>query len=490
MKSKQGWLGIDIGGTGIKAGVFDIEGKQLAFSRYSFKTDVFDDGRVELDSRFIIEGLKSSVKQVISKSRVKIAALSVSSQGETFLPVDKKGKPLHNAIIWYDGRAKKEAQEIEQVAKEHNIKLPYPILPIFTLPKILWLKKHFASRMRNVHRYLLVPDYISYLLTGQAVYDPSTAMSTGVYCEETNTYLTKLLKQLEIDESQLSKVVPSASPIALVNTNFAKELSLPSDALLVSGTNDQYAGALGAGNCEEGILSFTTGTCLALVTLLGKPPKRLLNGLFAGRFPLDAYYFLLAYAKTPGVVLDWFKGLFGGFDFDILIKEAKKSPCGASGLMVVPHFDGIVSPHPFQKMRGVIAGITLKHTRADMFRSFLEAFAFILKENIQALQRYVKPFRHIRAIGGGAKNDLFLQIAADVTGFPIEEPKIKEAATLGAAMIAAAGSGALSLREASKNFYHGERIFKPNKKSFMIYNNLFIRYKHLIANLKHYFIET
>jgi xylulokinase len=487
MHQKEGWLGIDVGGTGIKAGVFDCRGRMLGFSRYPFNVEILSDGRVELAPHLILDGLQKSVKDAVRQSGAKIRALSVSSQGETFIPIDKKGNPLYNAILWYDGRAKKEAEEIEKLATRKGIKLPYKILPIFTASKIIWLKKHFPEKMEKVYRYLLLPDYISWLLTGEAAYDSSTATSTGMYDEEQGRYMGDLLNLIGIEPAQLSEVVEASSPVAKVKADVAARLGLSSETLLVSGTNDQYAGALGAGNCEEGILSFTTGTCLAMVTLSKKVPARLQAGMFVGRFPLEDYYFFLAYAKTAGVVLDWFKNMSGNESFETLIQEAAKVPCGCKGLMAIPHFDGAVSPEPCSDMRGAFVGLTLQHSRADAFRALLEAFAFILKENVDALMKYLKPFKIIRAIGGGAKNELFLQIVADTLKHPVEQPQVKEAATLGAAMLAAAGRGDMPLKEACKNFYHCDRLFEPDLKKYRLYKKIFPEYRHLLKSLKEYF---
>jgi len=249
----------------------------------------------------------------------------------------------------------------------------------------------------------------------------------------------------------------------------------------VSGTNDQYAGALGAGNCRTGIITETSGTCLAMVTLAASLPEPLPNGLLGGCFPIKPYYFVLAYVKTAGVVLDWFRReCAGGASFDALNAEARAVPVGCRGLTMVPHFDGMISPAPDAAMRGHFCNLTLQHTRADLYRSILEALAFSLRENMELIRQNGLGIEAVRCIGGGAQNEFWLQIKADVTGKPVEQPAVTESAVLGAAMLAAWGAGAFpSLAETSATWYRIGRVFTPNLVNHERYAAPYRRYREL-----------
>jgi xylulokinase len=245
----------------------------------------------------------------------------------------------------------------------------------------------------------------------------------------------------------------------------------------VTGTNDQYAGALGAGNCRPGILSETSGTCLAQVTLTRQLPP-LPAGLIGGNFPIPGYHFVLAFAKTAGLVLDWFqRELADDESLDTLDAAAAHVPIGCRGLTASPHFDGAISPQLKPTARGLFSGLTLQHTRADLYRAILESLAFNARENISAMRAVGLKPRVIRAIGGGAKSDFRLQMKADVTGLPVEKPAVTEAAILGAAMIAAVGAGEFaSLPAASAAWYRCQRTFKPDRARAREYQPAFERY--------------
>ncbi len=331
-----------------------------------------------------------------------------------------------------------------------------------TGPKIMWL--HRRAKMPAARRYLLLPDYLAYHLTGRAAIDTNTASSTGFYKDDAPGYCPEALAAAGVTESQLSEILPPGAPIATLHDPTAEEWNLSPDTLLVTGTNDQYAGALAAGNLRPGLVSETTGTCLGLVALTERLPEPLPAGVYGGRFPIPQYQFALVFAKTAGLVLDWFVRECGCGDTlaDINIRAAA-SPIGSHGLTVLPHFDGAISPRPFPAARGHFCNLQLGHTRGDIYRAILESIAFSLRENLEALRGLGLEIEELRSLGGGAKSDLWLQIKANVTGYPVARPRVTEAGALGAALLAMGGAGEFaSLAEASQAVVKIDAVFTPN----------------------------
>ena len=379
-----------------------------------------------------------------------------------------------------------------QLAAAMQSAIPVDEMPlveaIAAAPKILWLRRHYAQQMALARRYLLLPDYFSYRLTGEAVSDPCTASTTALYTEGMADYDARALAAADIPNDALARIQAPGSIIARVRPEVAEEWGLSPETQVVVGTNDQYAGALGAGNCRPGILTETTGTCLALVTLytgqrfdLAAPPP----GLLLGVFPIAGYRYALAYAKTAGLIIDWFRQQFGaGRTLAELEALAAQSPVGSRGLTVLPHFDGMVSPLPNPATRGAFLGLTLSHAAGDLYRAVLESIAYSLRENAELMQQNGLSFDVLRSIGGGAKSDLWLQMKADVTGLPIERPAVTEAATLGAAMLAATGAGEFaSVAECSAAFYRAERVFMPDALRHADYAQPYQAYRELYRKL-------
>ncbi|MFH1476350.1 MAG: FGGY family carbohydrate kinase [Verrucomicrobiota bacterium] len=476
----EAYLGLDIGGTGVKAGVFSQDGKMLAFRRRSFAPTVSADGHVDISIDIIDESARQTVHAAVKESGAKILAMAVSSQGETFVSLDENDRPLHDAIMWYDSRAGRQAKELCDAVQSAAGRVP-SIDAIMTVSKIKWLYENRPELMRKARRFLLLPDYISYRLTGRAAIDTNTAASTGLLTPDEDKYDPAILKAGGIDLARLSTILIPGTPIGKISKPAAEAWGLSTETLVAAGTNDQYAGALGAGNCRPGILSETSGTCLALVTLTRKQPRSLAAGLLSGKFPIPAHWFILAYSKTAGLVLDWFrKECAGGASFEVLNAEALAVPIGCRGLTMAPHFDGMISPHPDPAMRGCFCGLTLQHTRADLYRSILEALSFSLRENMELMRPNGLTIEMVRCIGGGAQNEFWLQMKADVIGMAVEKPAVTESAVLGAAMLAALGAGAFSsLAETSAAWYRVGRVFVPDPANHEEYEAPYRRYREL-----------
>lgn len=486
MKTKDAYLGLDLGGTGAKAGVFNARGRLLGFAQRRITPKTPAPGQAEISIEAIEAAARDAVREAVHTAGAPIRTLAVVTQGQTFVSLDARDRPLHPAIIWYDSRATDQARRLNAKLTADTGAAPKPVFDaIDTASKIVWLREQTPRRMRRARRYLLLPDYVAYRLTGQAVTEPNTAVSTGLYALNALTYSAAALKAAGIAADQLARILPPGQCVGHLLKERAKVWGLSPETMLITGTNDQYAGALGAGNCRPGIVSETSGTCLALVTLTKRLPHPMPPGLFGGRFPIDPYYFALAFAKTAGVVLDWFREqCAGGESFEELNRQAKKVPIGCNGLTVVPHFDGMISPRPDAGMRGIFANLTLRHTRADMYRAILEALAFSLRENVAFLKEQCLAVKNIRCIGGGAKNEFWLQMKADVIGQPVEQPAVTESAVLGAAMLAAWGAGVFSsLAETSAAWYRMGRVFIPNRVNHDRYEAPYRRYRELTGKV-------
>lgn len=473
----QLFLGLDLGGSGAKASVFDQNGTQKGFGRASYTPVSPAAGQAQTPIEEIQAAARQAIRQATATCSVPIKAMAVSSQGQTFVALDKDDKPLHPAIMWYDSRSAKQAEELTAKFAKDNVGAP-PVPIISTVAKIHWLRAHYPEQMDKACRYLLLPDYFAYHLTGKAVIDHHTAASTGLYSGQIDDFNPSALSTAKIAKEQLAEVSLPGKVIAPILPEKAKDWGLSPETLLVVGTNDQYAGALGAGNYRPGIVTVTLGTCLALVSLVSSSKAmKLPPGLRDGPFPIPNTRYRLAYVKTAGVLLDWFRReLADDMSFDELNKIAQSVPPGARGLTVCPHFDGRVSPTPDAAMRGSFLNLTLQHTRADFFRGILESLAFCLRENLEVLKQHITPDT-VRIMGGGATNDFWLQMQADVIGMPVERPLMMEAAAFGAAMLAMAGSDPnVKLADISHNLYRAEKIFTPDNTPKAAYQAAYERY--------------
>ncbi|MCA1810117.1 MAG: hypothetical protein LC725_11830, partial [Lentisphaerae bacterium] len=477
VSASDSFLGLDIGGTGVKAGVFDTAGRQLGFARRGYQPISPEEGWAEIPIAEIYQATRQAVREAVGLAGCQPRAISISSQGQTFVALDDHDQPLYPAILWYDRRGCDYTGPLENTFAECQAGIPQ-VAPFATVTKIQWLKDHHPDLSARVRRYLLLPDYFAYRLTGNAVVDCNTAGSTGLCSRLAADFSLPALAGCGIRREQMSCVAPPGIGVGAINPEVAREWGLSAETLFVVGTNDQYAGALGAGNCRPGIVSVAFGSCLALLTLSEKSVPEF-PGIFSGSFPVTAYRYVLAFLKASGLLLDWYRReMAGGMSFDQLNQLAAGVPPGSHGLTVVPHFDGRISPRPDAAMRGAIMHLTLQHTSVDVYRGILEALAFGLRENLEYLETAGYAAATVRAIGGGARNDLWMQMQADVAGKLIERPVVTEAAVLGAAMLAMAGADARSsLAAISARLYQPAKVFHPDLQLARAYQAAYHRYQ-------------
>lgn len=477
-----GYLGVDVGGTGAKAGVFDASGRRLGAGQAGFTAETTDEGFAEVPVETIYEAARKAARSALRESGVRVRAMSVVTQGQTFVTLDEDDHPLHPAIIWYDSRAAEQAAQLAAAIASAAPSGPLPLVQsISSAPKILWLRARRPDVMARAHRHLLLPDYFAYRLSGKAVTDPVTAATTGLYAYGSPGYCVTALDAAGIGSASLAAIQEPGTPIGTLLPAMADEWEVNPDVLLITGTNDQFAGALGAGNSRPGIVSATAGTCLALVTVVPALPDPLPAGLFGGPFVIPGAAYMLAYAKTAGLVLDWLRAqVCPHLSLRELDAMAMTVPVGSNGLTASPHFDGMISPRALTHARGFLANLTLGHTLADLYRALLESLAYSVRENLGLLRDAGGDTQLVRAIGGGAVSDVWLQMVADVSGVPIERPAVTEAAALGAAMLAAVGMGEYaSLAESAAALYRADRIFMPDADTCAAYEPLYRRYREL-----------
>jgi xylulokinase len=478
------YIGIDLGTTGVKAGLFDARGRTVATASREIQLETPRPGFTEFDADEYIALAFDAIRELIPGGG-DVRAVGLSSQAQTFVVLDAAGRPLRPAVSWLDVRAEAEAEELSRLADRLGRR---SINAIASAPKLLWLRRHEPDLVARAHSVCIIPGYLLFRLTGRAATDPITAASTGAYDFWEQRWVPELLDVCGLEPDRMPEVLSPAESAGRLTADAAAKLGLPHGTVAVVGTNDQYAGALGAGNVTPGCASLALGAALALVaTSTSRADLEPGEGIAphpASRGADKPLYALLAYAKTSGVVIRWFRDQFApDLSYDELFAEAAHVPVGAEGVSCIPHFAGTATPDFNSAVRGAFAGLNLSHTRAHLARALLESLAFTVRENVELLGRTV-PIREVRAIGGGARSDVWLQMIADVTGVPVERPETREAACLGAAVLGMVGAGRFeSAADAAWNLYRADTRFEPNFTVRDDYDRAFAHYRQLLVSL-------
>jgi len=499
-------LGIDVGTTAVKAALIS-ENKDVVVSEpYEYELIIPRRNFVELDVEKYWQATKAVINEILEKSKVKsedIVAVSISSQGETFVPLDEHNVPLRRAIVWLDNRSKEEAEEIK---KEFGIQQVYKItgqpeiVPTWPATKILWLKKNEPEVFRKVKKYLLIEDYLIQKLTGKFVTDYSVLTSTLLFDIQKKVWWKQMLEFLEIGPDQLPEPKPSARPVGKVSKKASGETGLSQNTIVSTGAFDHAASAVGTGNTQPGVVTEYTGSVLAVYVTTDKPTYYL-----PGKVPCHCHavrdkYLLLLWCQTAGSVLRWFRDNFCQVEkemgsklnldpYDLMGLSAEKIPPGSEGLIILPHLLGAASPEFNPQAKGNIFGIGMHHSKAHFIRAIMESVAYMLRKNLEVLEEIKIKVKEIHSIGGGARSKLWSQIKSDVIKKPIRIGKMQEASAIGAAILAGVGGGVFKTVQEGSRLIAGseEEETTPVPGNAKIYGASYRKYLQLYRSLENMF---
>ena len=491
-------LGIDLGTTALKAAVFDAQGKPVSEATVEYSLITPQPDWVEADPEIYWTSLKEALAQMRAACDLKaVAALSFSAQGETLFFLDEEGRPLCNAVVWMDNRAKDEAAALaDRFGNDtcYRVTGQVSFEPCWPASKVLWMRNHMPEMFSRTRKIVLIEDYMIYRMTGRFVAEGSLLTSTTYWDIQTRRYWPEMLDALGIDEGMLPEVLESGEPVGRLLATAAKELGLSDETLVVTGTLDQAAGAIGVGNVREGMFSENIGAAMAICAMTRELTYDPNGSMPVHYFTLPGRYMMHSFT-TGGMNLRWFRDQFcqvecaaaeltGGSGYDMLGREAARVAPGCDGMVMLPHLAGSMAPDVNANARGVFYGITLHHTKAHFVRSIMESLGFVLMRNLDALKDMGIEVREIRSLGGGARSDVWNQIKADISGRRIVTFRCKEAASLGAAILAGKGLGLYeSIESACESMVQVDKAYEPNPEYREVYDRAYEKYQKLFRDM-------
>ena len=451
------FLAFDAGTTAMKVTLLDETGGTVAAFGREYSLTCASPMTAELAAETYWDSARAGTRDVLVRGGVHardVAALVISSQGETLIAMGADGTPLRPAIVWMDNRSVAEAGAIENHfgAVEVQACTGQPqVVPTWPATKILWLKRHEPDVFRQTAKFCMVEDYLLHKLTGQWVGERSVHSSSLWLDIRTGALWDDMLAFLGVTADRFPDIRGSGEVLGTLRPEAARELGLGADTAVVTGALDQPAGAIGAGNIRPGMCSETTGAALAAVITLDRlalDPKRCLPCHIHGLPGL--HYFLMPWGQTAGMVLKWFRDTFCregapgagvAHSYAELAAEAAAVPPGCDGLTMLPHLAGAASPEFDPWAKGVFFGFGLQHGRGHFVRAIMEAVACMLRRNLDLLPAMGLEVAEIRSMGGGAQSALWNRIKADMTRKPVQTTRGSETACLGVAMLAACALG-------------------------------------------------
>jgi xylulokinase len=448
-------LGLDVGTSGCKAVVFDADGTVLASASREYAVDMPRPGWAEQDIERVWVLAQEAMGEAVRAARVvEVAAIGLSVHGEAVTPVDATGRPLRPTILGMDTRTERENDWLrDHLGTEFLVaRTGMPVHTINTLPKLLWLRNHEPDCWRTADRFLLVEGFLLQRMTGTVATSECLASRTQLFNLATGRWDETILGAIGLDERRLGELLPSGTPVGRLHGEITSSLGLRRAPLVVTGGHDQACGALGAGVTRPGLACVSTGTAEVVEVAMPAPvlePDLAEAGLSVYRHVVPDVYLAMTLNHSGGLSLRWFRDHFcepqlsaavttGHDAYELILGEAPAQP---TSLMVMPHFAGSGTPKLDPSSRAAIVGMTFATSRGEVARAILEGLTYELRANLDLLAVAGVEVGTLRAIGGGARSPLWLQLKADITGIPVARPQVTEAAGLGAALLAGVGAG-------------------------------------------------
>ena len=473
---------IDLGTSACRAAVFDPMGKALAEHYEEYESITLPDGAVEQDAGLWWEVAARCLGSVLSEVDAgAVAALGISAQGHSWVPVGENRRPLRNAFCWLDTRADAEVREaLRRVPAEHwghvAGKLP---ATWHLLPQALWSRKHEPGLIDGAAKWLMCGDYLIARLTGVFVTDPTAAATTLLLDIRERAWADDFLRAFRIPWEKLPRVRPAGLAVGTAEPDVAEAIALPPRCSVVLGSQDQKLAAFAAG-LRPGIATVSLGTATAISTLSDRPSYDRALGVPCFPFLEARQWVFEAPIGATGAALRWARGAIGpaGAGYEGLTALATESPPGANGVQFFPFLSGATSPHWNGQARGAFHGISLSTSRADLIRAVMEGVAFEIATNLLALEQLSSDIEEVVLFGGGARSRVWREIIAAACRRPVRVLSVTEAACLGAAMLAAPAARIFdSPEEAQTGMAPGAEIVAADAPLADAYASVFAAYE-------------
>jgi xylulokinase len=451
-------LGLDLGTSEAKAILVGLDGTLVGLGRAPIRTELGQDGRAEQDPRDWWRACASAVRAIEPAGeggeRLDIVAIGLVGQGPTLAVVDEDARPLRPAITWQDRRIGGGGFGL--------------------LPKIEWLAREDPDAAAEARWLLGSWDALGLWLTGEA--------GQTLQAHE-KAVAPEALEAAGVRPSQVPQPLPFGQPLGWLRAEAAGALGLRPGIPVIAGVNDGTGSMLGAGLRLPGDAVDTGGTSGGIGIYTDRAVE--VPGLFVAPAPLPGRWVVGGAMAATGAAVDWFREVSGGgWSTDELVAAVAGVPVGGDGPMFPPSLAGERAPVFDEQARGAFVGLSLGHGRADLARAVLEAAAFSLRHVAEPLVEAGATVRELRLAGRPSHDDTWARIKADVLGVPVAIPAIESTAVLGAAILAAAGSGLHSDLEAAVTAMTViDRRIEPDPSVRAVYDARFAVYRSLYPAL-------
>ncbi|WP_197318724.1 FGGY-family carbohydrate kinase [Saccharomonospora sp. NB11] len=469
----RGYLGVDIGTSSSKGVLVTGDGRLVRTAVREHTVQRPAPGHVEMDAEVWWREFVELAEELTAPGDVDVAAVGVSGMGPCVLVTDADGTPLRPAILYgVDTRAGAQIEALnDELGADAILARCGSMLSSQAVgPKLRWLADHEPERYARARRLFVPSSWLVHRLTGEYVLDfHSASQCTPLFDTVDAAWYEPWTRHVCPD----LELPPLRWPGERAGVTTRAVAGIPAGVPVITGTIDAWSEAVSVDAQNPGDLMIMYGTTLFLINTMR---ERLTTPAMWGTLgALPGTRNLAGGMATSGAITSWLRDLTGGPDYATMLAEARESGAGANGLLVLPYFAGERTPIFDPDARGVIAGLTVSHTRGDVYRAVLEATAFAVRHNVEALREVGSDITRVVAVGGGTQGGLWTQIVTDVTGLPQLVPSVTVGASYGAAFLAAGLVESVSMTDWNPPAH----VCEPNPDVREIHDAFYAQYRAL-----------
>ena len=481
------YLGIDVGTSGVKV-ILTNDGNNIIASETShLKVIRSKNGWSEQDPSDWWEATNKAVYKIkshYSKQLKKVQGVGLSGQMHGLTALDKSDKPLRHSILWNDTRSSEEAKFLDDTEPLFRSIGGNVVMPGFTAPKALWLKKNELDVFNQIETILLPKDYIRLLMTGEKCSDMSDSSGTLWLDIAKRKWSDKLLNATDLSIKKMPTVIEGSQNSGYLRSTIASQWGIEGSPLVAGGGGDNASTACGLGVIEKGDAFISLGTSGVIFLVSDKFIPAANDGAHSFCHAIQNKWHLMSVILSATDSLNWLSEIFGKKVSNIMetIGDINDGP---SDLMFHPYLSGERTPHNDANARGSFMNISRSTTSKDLARAVVEGVSYAFADCIKVFENANLKPKTLIAAGGGSQSDRWLEIISTVINTPIEIPNNSEhSAALGAARL---GMLAFENENDTKTILVKPKIKKtinPKTEKFEEYQEKINHWRELYSRIK------
>ena len=484
------FAGLDLGTTGAKTIIFDMEGHPVSSGYREYGCYYPHPAWVEQDVDEMIGALYETSKEALFKGGIDpkdIISIAASTTRGNAVFMDKNDRPI-KLLSWQDNRATEEVEMIaDKLGSDKYYKITgMPNSTTWSLPKILWFRENEPELWEKTKKHVQLQDALLIALGAEGYYqDESEVALMGLWDTDNHCFSDEIHDTFDLDWDMYTEVVQPGTVVGKIGKEVSEKCGFAVGTPICVGIGDQSAATVGAGVVWPGMLSVSLGTGGMAIAFLENKYRDPMGKTIISNHAVEGAWQFEGLQNGSAGVFRWFRDEIATLEreqcagdgsdiYEVLTGMSAAVPPGADGLLMIPHFATAGTPRWNSYARGLFYGLTFAHGKAHMARACMEGIILEQRDIVQSILTNGIDLKSVRIIGGPTRSEFWNQIQADIYGLPTETLKVTDAAVLGAGLAGPVGVGEFKdIREAVGALVKPGKRYEPIPENVKVYQEMF-----------------